>query len=326
MVDLVLYTDANLQEVGYLQYAVGDFAIGTKNNFELSIPPSTVSRDSYLMLEDSEFGGIVDGVELDTTLDYDVVTGRTWQGILESNKVKPDQGQSHLILSGEANSLLQQLIDRLGLGFCMVASTENSGYAVSGFAVSRLGDSMGGYTVMRTMLASVGAKLRLSYSSALRRVVLSAVKQESYIDNGIDGDRHGVALSISRPCNHLHCMGSGTGASRITLDLYADDDGVVSKTQTLFGVKHKEEVYESPNSDAADLEEQGWKRLGDMQASRSCCSLVGENDNRYDIDDIVGAKIVKGDMTMSIVTTVAQKIATLDGKTIDISVKTALEA
>lgn len=323
MVD-VIYADEYLHEKGYLLYCEGDYTIGEQNSFELRIPPDLgIDQGSYLMIEGSEFGGLVDGIEIDTTEDFIIASGRTWHGLLASEVVKPNPGQSHLILSGDLNEVIGSVIERQKLGYCMTAASTKSGYAVSGYRVSRLASEMDAYSVIRSLCRSVGAKLKLSYDGALRKAVASAVARCEYVDDGIDGDQRDFVIKRTRPCNHLHCLGSGQGAARITLDLYANDQGVISKTQTLFGPKHKEQVYESPNSDAADLEEQGRKKLADLQSARFECSLVGVDDGRYDIDDIVGAKSTKH--KVEVVTTVAKKIARINGDDISYETKTALE-
>ncbi len=309
MVD-VIHIDEYGREVGYLNFAQGDFDIGVHNSFELIAPADEdIEQNHFVAIEDSEYGGSVDDIEIDTSQKYITIYGRTWHGILESNPVIPDKGQSHLVLAGECNEVLQQLIDRLNLGFCMVADTANSGFVISGYTVPRIAKDMNGYAVARNALLSAGAKLRIRYDGSLRRAVLSAVKRMDYTDNGIDGDQNDFIIKKSRVVNHLHCMGTGQGVNRVTVDLYANDKGEVSHTQTLFGIKHKCEIYESPNSDLDDLTEQGAKHLKDFQANLFTCSLINDNEEQYDIDDIVGGRSTTHNV--SVVTTIAEKIASI---------------
>lgn len=325
--DLVIYADKYLKEQGYLPYAEGDFTIGIGNDFCLKVPADYgLTQDNYLMIEGTEYGGVIDDLEIDTTQDYVTATGRTWHGILAHSVVKPDAGQAYLKLNGDCNAVIQTLITRQGLDYCMVASTDVSGFTLTNYQVSRLGDEMTAYAVLRAALRSVGAKLRITYDGGLRRVVLSAVAQGSYVDEGIDGDRQGFVITKTRPVNHSYCMGTGEGAARVILNLYADAKGVVSKKQTLFGVNHKEDVFESPNSDAADLEEQGIKHLKDLQTALYSCSLINSGEDAYDIDDIVGATSTKHGV--KVVTTIAQKEAHITGDgtcPMQITTKTALE-
>ncbi len=318
----VTYADRYGKELGFVDWAEGDFAIGEYNTFELKVPPHLgIAQNSYLMIDNTEFGGIVDGVETDTTADYVTVSGRTWHGILATALIKPDSGQEHYTASGDCNRVIEALISRLGLSWCMEADKADSGFSVANWKFSRISSEMNAYAGIRKMLQSVGAKLRIVYDSAKRRVVLSAVGRGEYIDDGIDGIRRDFVISVTRPTNHLHCLGTEEGVARIRLDLYADSNGNVSKRQTLFGQNHKEEVYELSASDADELEEEGTRRLMEMQEGMYNCSLLDASEGRYDIDDVVGATTSQ----YSVVTTVASKTAVVDRYGITYETKTALE-
>lgn len=309
MVD-VIHADEYGREIGYLGFASGDFDIGIHNSFELTAPPNEgIDQDHRIAIEDSEYGGVVDDVEIDTTQKYITIFGRTWHGVLESNPVVPDKGQSHLVLSGECNEVLQQLIDRLDLGFCMEADTTDSGFIIPSYTVPRIAKYMNGYAVARNALLTAGAKLKIRYDGERRRAVLSAVKRMDYTENGIDGDQTDFIIKKSRVVNHLHCMGTGQGVDRVTVDLYANAKGEISLVQTLFGVQHNGDIYESPNSDLDDLIEQGTKHLKDLQADLFTCSLINDSDEKYDIDDIVGGTSTLHNV--SVITTIAQKIASI---------------
>lgn len=318
----VLFADPYLREVGYLRFAEGDFSIGKENTFELKVPADAGLDDGfYLMIEGTQYGGILEDPDIDTTKDYITAGGRTWHGLWETTVIRPDAGKSHLTVSGDANDVLKALIERQGLGYCMCASEKPSGIAVESYQFER---NVYGYTGVRAMLRSVGAKLDMAYSSELRKVVASAVPRASYIDDGIDGDRVDFKISRRRVVNHEMGLGKGEGAARIVVDRYADEDGNVSSRQSLFGAKYKCEKYDSPNSELEDLTEAVEKRLRENQQKKYTCSLQGRNTGRYDIDDIVGGTSTRHNV--SVVTTVAQKIASINrrGK-ISYETKTALE-
>jgi len=123
--------------------------------------------------------------------------------------------------------------------------------------------------------------------------------------------------------NLLDCMGTGEGASRLRVDLYADSKGRVSRTQTIFGIAHKCEVYDNPASDMESLIEDGTKRLEDYQPAMASCSMP-EIYEEYDIDDIVGGSDIENGL--EVVTSVAQKIATVDSFGVaNVDIKTELE-
>ncbi len=323
MVD-VIWADRYGKERGYIGKVAGDFTIGTENTFSLRVESSVgLTQDCYLMIEGTEYGGIVDGVEIDTSRDYVTVSGRTWHGLLATQVIVPDPGQLHYTVSGDCNAVLGAIVKRIGLYDRMRAEAAESGLSVSGWRFSRASSEMDAYTGIRAMLASVGAKLRIRYDSASRMAVLSAVPRGDYTSDGLDGERVDFVLRRTRPVNHLHCLGSGEGVGRTVIDLYADDRGRVSKVQSIFGTAHKCEVYENVSSGAADLEQDGAKRLREMQEEMSSCGLAGKDDGRYDIDDIVGGTSVEHGE--SCITYVAQKTATVTSNDITYETKTAME-
>ena len=196
----VIHADAHGREIGYLEWCEGDFTVGRLNTFELRVPPSDgVRAGDYLMVEGTEYGGVVDGMEVDTTRDYVTASGRTWHGLLATTVVVPDPGSERLVLTGEINAVLGRLIERQGLGLCMAASGEDSGMRLDGYGVSRASSRMDAYTVVTDALRSVGAKLRVRYDGGLRRAVLSAVPRAEYVSDGLDGNRGDFVVRTTRP-------------------------------------------------------------------------------------------------------------------------------
>ncbi|WP_305296547.1 hypothetical protein [Parvibacter caecicola] len=323
MVDLI-WADAYGREMGFIGKAEGDFTIGTPNTFSLTVPKGMgIGAGCYVMIDGTEYGGMVDGMEFDTAGHGITLTGPTWHGLLGYQAIVPDDGQAYYTATGDCNAVMGRILSRVGLTDRMTADSGASGFSVSGYQFPRLSTQMDAYTGICAMLASVGAKLRICYDSKLRKAVLSAVERADYTDDGIDGDRTAFHIRTGRTVNHLHCLGTGEGAARTRLDLYADAKGRISKTQSVFGMAHRCEVYENSSSEAADLEAEGVKRLTKLQAGMAECGLSGADNGRYDIGDIVGG--TSTEHGVSVVTTVAQKTAYVTSKGITYETKTALE-
>lgn len=320
----VIHADAHGREIGYLEWCEGDFTVGRLNTFELRVPPSDgVRAGDYLMVEGTEYGGVVDGMEVDTTRDYVTASGRTWHGLLATTVVVPDPGSERLVLTGEINAVLGRLVERQGLGLCMAASGEDSGMRLDGYGVSRASSRMDAYTVVTDALRSVGAKLRVRYDGGLRRAVLSAVPRAEYVSDGLDGNRGDFVVRTTRPYNHLHCMGLGEGTARAIVDVYADADGNVSTTQTLFGSDHKAKVYENTNLEADELLAEGMDELRDLQEELRTCSVVSDGSERYDIGDIVGG--VSVEHGVDVTTAIASIVATVGADGLTLETKTETE-
>lgn len=296
------YTDAEKHPVGILRNYELDMAFGEdENDFELAMdindPRCAVQGLIYMEDVDSqgkivhtEYGGIIDKIRVNTEENEIVFCGRTWHGIIEGKIICPDSGQDYLFLSGEANTVLQSLIDRLGLESLFAASSEDSGLTVSGYQVDRY---IGGYTGMRKMLSSAGAKLQIRFADG--RAILSAVPAVDYSqkEEWDSNQMNFIIENNSQPTNHLICLGKGDLKDRTVIHLYADASGNISKTQTFFGVNEVAEVYDYPNVESEEeLEKNGREQLQKLLDAANTLETTFDSSMVYDIDDIVGAREV----------------------------------
>lgn len=319
MVDLI-YTDPNGKERGTLAWASGDFTVGTSNTFSLKVPAdSGLEQDCYVMVEGTEFGGVVDGIDIDTTASYVTVAGRTWQGMLEKSIVVPDAGSDYYVASGDLNDAIGAIIERQDLGDALMADPRPCGVDAGGHRIL----DQDAYSAIRAMLRSKGMKLRIRYDGAERKAVLSAVARGEHVDDGVDGDRVAFRISRTRPVNHLVGLGKGELRNRKKVHVYADASGAVSTKQTLFGKRHKAEVYELSSTEDDKLLDEVSEKLKEMQEDMASCSLKEADGAVYDIDDIVGGKSTRHGVEA--VTTISQKIATVSRGRMVVETKTESE-
>ena len=126
----LIYTDERRQDVGVLKDYTFDLAFGSdENDFELTLDAKNhcCTPDCLLYIENTEYGGIVDGLGVvtnDNNLSY---KGRTWHGVLASKIIAPRT------VSGEANEVLGALLEDLGLTNLFVASNEESGLMIESY-------------------------------------------------------------------------------------------------------------------------------------------------------------------------------------------------
>lgn len=90
----LIYMNENREDIGVLQDYSLDLAFGAdENNFECQIQASShCCHENYMIyMEGTEYGGIVDGVGVDTESNTVTYSGRTWHGILSSKVILPRQ-------------------------------------------------------------------------------------------------------------------------------------------------------------------------------------------------------------------------------------------
>lgn len=308
--DLVL-KDADGRDLMVLSPDSADFAWGSReNDFELVFSDGP-NRPKFVQwgiiyAHGTEWGGMLTHV---TSEDGEVRwRGPTWAGMLAHKVLVPDEGSDHLTVSGEANAVLGQLVERVGLSSCMAASAEGSGITIKAYQFDLYEDAYEGIT---EMLASVGAKLRIRHDG--ERAVLSALPAKDWSqDEEFDSDLVDVFVDVDhQPVNHLVARGEGEEQERIAVELYMDADGNVSETQTLRGALESSEYYDYTNADRDKLVEDGTKRLREYYAkSRSVSVTLRADDDRYDVGDTVGGTDARTGVTAT--ARISKKVLSVD--------------
>lgn len=208
-----------------------------ENNFVLKCPidATKLEANQVIYVLDTEYGGIIDSIAIDTESQVLTYSGRTFHGILESKKLYPYKNSDYLIFNGEANSVLRMILERLSLipsnrnemyvrpsGSFLKVSDEDSGIYINNYLVSSdSGNYASGYSFIRDMLYAYNAKPMIING------VLQAVK---YNDMTADWDWLFQSIQFEAKANynsvnHLHCLGQGELSHRYTIDLYVNENG-----------------------------------------------------------------------------------------------------
>ena len=286
----LIYTNAAKEDQGVLLNYELDLAFGAdENNFECSIATSShcCEGGSLLYIEGTEYGGIVDIIESKADSKDVIYSGRTWHGILNSKVLEPDSGEDYLILTGEANSVLGVLIDRMALSDMFKASSENSGLTINGYKMNRY---ISGYDGIRKMLSSVGARLMFTVKNG--EIVLAAVLKHDYSqDDEFDSDLVDFQIRKKyKAVNHLVCLGSGELADRMVVHLFVDSEGNISQTQTQFGLEEYTEVYDYSNTESQEeLIKGGKDKLKELWEPAEVSVDFDAYKDNYAVGDIIGA-------------------------------------
>lgn len=337
----LIYTDENRADMGVLKEYDFDLAFGAEeNDFELSLPieKHCCGKNCFLYIEGTEYGGIIDAVEVDTAKSEVRYSGRTWHGIIEKKIILPlsegdastetvtvketdAEGNSYLdkylIVSGEANAVLGWLIERLGLSGLIAGSEEDSGIEINEYQFHRYID---GYSGILKMLADAGAKMKIKYSSGA--AVLSAVPVGNYsTSEELDSDKVDFKLEKTyNRVNHLICLGSGQLDERLIVHLYADAEGNISQTQSVFGIEELQAVYDYSDAETVEmLIEGGMEELKNAWEEDAIEISFNDDSNAFDIGDII--KAVEHTTGLVATETVAKKIVKIKSGTTTISYK-----
>lgn len=223
----LIYTDARGVDIGVLEAYELDMAFGAdENDFECTVDSTDhcCEPGSKIYAVGEEYGGVVDSIAVDTESEKVTYKGRTWHGVLEGKVICPEEGQDYLILSGEANQVLDQLIRHLGAGDIFQASPADSRIDINAYQVPRY---VYAYTGIRNMLKAAGGKLHMQWTGS--RVELSVLPAADYSrDEEFDASQTHFELERQyRPVNHLICLGQGDLAERAVIHIFCDENGGV---------------------------------------------------------------------------------------------------
>ncbi|MBO5372471.1 MAG: hypothetical protein J6A75_07105 [Lachnospiraceae bacterium] len=220
----LIYADTNRIDIGVLLDYKWDLAYGKdENDFICEISADNhVCKENYILyIEGTEYGGIIDTIELGTSSDTIIYGGRTWHGVLEGHVIEPDAGHDYYVANGEGNKVLRALIERFGLSDLFKVSAEDSGIDIVQHKIRY----ETGYTAIRKMLFAFEGKLKMEYKNGY--VEISVVP---YMDYSQDEEWDSTQLDFElkrnyRPVNHVICLGKGDLKDRKVIHLFADANG-----------------------------------------------------------------------------------------------------
>jgi hypothetical protein len=252
-------------------------------------------------IPDTEYGGIYKRLEADTKNNSLAIGGYTWRGLLQNKVIVPPSGSAYATDSGEINEIIARRVSEAFPGL-FVGSNESTGITVS----YRYGRYVSLYDGLKEMLRAVGYKMRISYDQDRCRVVVDAVPIVDYspmIEYSSDMNANYSMIINKMGVNHLICLGEGELANRTVEHLYADTNGVISQTQTQFGIDEVAAVYDYAGASRANLIESGENQLK-SNASKNEFSIDLESIQDVAVGDIVGSRdYITGYTVMAPITT-----------------------
>lgn len=291
----IIYTDSNYKELGYLKHIDADIELGkygiSNNDFELTL--SLEERDpsfgvgSLFYCEETEIGGIIQQLKINTADNTITYTGPTFRGLLEKEYVQPPKGSAYLTLNDEANTCINTLISGRFSGLYTVdnlgASNIKIKYDVRDInLLQALEKSLGGSNARLCIRHHVDGKVHL-YAEKIND--LSDTLQ---YDNDYQIDM--IVKTESKPYNHILALGKGELLNRLRINLYLQSDGSWSESiETYKEINRKTYMHEDVNVENRDeLIKNAIEKVAEANESNTL-EISFDADNA-ELFDIVGAK------------------------------------
>ena len=249
---------------------IGEF----NNDIDMEVGDSTASNDfetytndvdfNYsLILPGTEYGGFFNSVESQTLEAEKKWNGITFRGLLTKAIIIPPKGSDYKRVSGEANTVLKELLKDVLGGIFKVPETDTK-IIINNYQFKLYCTVLDG---IRDMLKQYGLKLKIytQFGGTGRPFDLFAEAVPIVKINDELTSNLGVNLRISdfrNGINHLVCMGKGELQNRQRVDLYLNNDGSVVKQPFYTGFYERVSYYDYPNAESLeDLEKSGKEKL-----------------------------------------------------------------
>ena len=297
---MIVVADANGAELRSLLFTEYDFEVGDDDNtFLVTCLRSeweTIYDGSRIYIPNTEYGGLFKRLKTNTKNGTISAGGYTWRGMLQNKVLCPEEGDDYATDSGELNAIIGSRVSAAFPGL-FVGSNESTGIEVD-YQYNRYVTL---YDGLKAMLKSVGYKMRISYDMETGKVIVEAVPIVDYssqIEYSSDMNANYYMTKEGTGVNHLVCLGNGELRDRVVVDLFVDENGNISETQTFFGVDEIAQVYDYAGASTDDLIQSGTDQLKQLRNQNSF-RIDLETVTDVEIGDIVGGRDYTSGMRMT---------------------------
>ena len=297
---MIVVADANGAELRSLLFTEYDFEVGDDDNtFLVTCLRSeweTIYDGSRIYIPNTEYGGLFKRLKTNTKNGTISAGGYTWRGMLQNKVLCPEAGDDYATDSGELNAIIGSRVSAAFPGL-FVGSNESTGIEVD-YQYNRYVTL---YDGLKAMLKSVGYKMRISYDMETGKVIVEAVPIVDYssqIEYSSDMNANYYMTKEGTGVNHLVCLGNGELRDRVVVDLYVDENGNISETQTFFGADEIAQVYDYAGAARDDLIQSGTEQLKNLRNQNSF-RIDLETVTDVEIGDIVGGRDYTSGMRMT---------------------------
>lgn len=287
MEGLILFDD-NMKEIGSIDLDV-DIEVGTSdasNDFQIITSEIAKYNPAGFYIDGTEYGGFFEYQKAVTDSDIIEYKGFTWRGLMTKSLILPPSGSDYKIVSGEANSIISSILSGVLDGLFTVPATA-SGLTITSYQFPLYINTMDG---LEKMLEKYGYRLSIHADKADQGITITVEAVEATQISGTynnDSDVPMTFVNDQMGINHLLCAGQGELQNRMKVDLYLDENGNVSQTQTFTGFDERTAFYDYSSAESmADLIDNGTKRLLEL-ASHLSLSIDSPDRADLEVGDIV---------------------------------------
>ena len=300
-------------DLGLLNNVKIDIDIGVDNDFEIqsTMLNHCLNVGDYFYLEDTEYGGVVRDITVNTRDKQIKYNGPTFRGLLAERIIEPLSGDAYRTVSGTSASIISTLLAECDLDYIFEVKAENS-VDIPSYQFDRYCSVLDG---LNKMLKSVGYRLAIAYRNGVCKLeTVPIVDHSESLEFSEDGN---VTFVITKktPPTHMLCLGGGELEVRTVVNLYLQADGSIGKTEYYTGKDKITYLYDFVSSD--DLEADGREQFAELLEPEEMEMNIEDVD--VELYDIVGGREYITDTHLS--REVTQKIIVIENDRMVINYK-----
>lgn len=274
-----------------------DAEINGEKTFELSVKAgSSFNRmevDQRIYFPGTEIGGVIKGVETDTSTGLVTYDGFMWRGLMSKKIIEPPTGSDYYIANGELNEILRNLIEPM-FGGTIIVPHINTGVIISNYKFDRYCTLLDG---CEKLLKSIGYRLNIIYNpgepNGCGWVEISAEKikdRSNEIELSQDSQLNFKMYRNEKTITHLIVLGKGELQERTVIHLYLQKDGTIGHDRYYQGIDNLEEIYENTSAETEELEKLGKEKFRELIGQSTFEMDVQKMGIDVPIGDIVGGR------------------------------------
>lgn len=288
MHEFILF-DENFREIGKMALDL-DAEYGTsndsKNDFQIVTAELNQFKPYGGYIEGTEVGGRFEYAQNTTTVEKQTIKGWTWRGLLSQDIIRPPAREDYYTVSGDANAIIAQVTQNTLGGFFKTRQVQ-SGLNITSYQFQRYINTLDG---LERMLEKYGYRLKITAEKENGQIAVYLEAVQAQTVEGIYNEDSRVPMRFTSDAmgiNHLILGGAGQLQDRMIVDLYMDENGEISQTQSIFGFEERTSFFDYSSAESEEeLIQYGTERFKELASSRKLEILSPE-----DLDLEIGDKV-----------------------------------
>lgn len=250
--DDLTYTDIDRIDVNAIKSYSLDHEGSTEqgnNTFQLKFKKHEydIGVGSFIYCNNTELGGVVSSLTIDSSNPQAVAEGITWRGLLEKKILCPSASADYLVVSGTIKSILNRLVTLTGLASLFLVDGDE-GITIT-WQFDRYCSLFNG---INKMLSRNGYKLLINVVNGVPYLSAEPIKVFDDSDQEVSKILNYKFTKKGFAVNHLIGLGSGELSERQIVHRYVGLNGNISDTQTYFETDEVADILDYPNVESMD--------------------------------------------------------------------------